>query len=359
MAATMKEIAYMCGVSRGTVDRVLNNRGNVKEATAERIRSVAKSIGYIAPSSTRPVPRDTRTIRIGILVNAIGHSYFSQILSGMMKALEGLSRYQVSGVVKLSGGFDVDQQIHLLDELLAQNVNGLAITPVNHPRVAEKLRTFTERGIPVVCVSALISDFDYFAFVGCEHYLSGRIAGGFARKLLPAGGKVALLTSHHSMISLSRRLKGFVDALNAGTATYDVLEPVQTFDDDVITYKGLSDLIQRHKNIDLFFFAAGGYNGGFQALQDGGLLGKRQVIAFDAPETNIAQLRRGNAAALFNQHPTSQGRHAIKCLADYLLYHQLPEKREQYERLEILIDESFYSADSAEAPDLATPIERD
>ena len=33
----------MCGVSRGTVDRVLNNRGKVKPETEERIRATAES----------------------------------------------------------------------------------------------------------------------------------------------------------------------------------------------------------------------------------------------------------------------------------------------------------------------------
>lgn len=343
MAATMKEIAYMCGVSRGTVDRVLNNRGSVRDATAQRIRAVAESIGYTVPSSARAVPQGPRGQKIGVLVNAIGHQYFSEILSGMMKALEGLSG-QIAGVVKLSGGFDVDQQLRLLDELMAQGINALAITPANSPRVAAKLRQFTDRGIPVVVVSSLIDHFDYFSFVGCEHYLSGRIAGGFARKLLPNGGKIAVLTGLHVMPGLNRRIAGFTDAVNTSSAPFEILEPVQSCDDDVISYKGLTDLISRHDSIDLFFFGAGGYNGGYQALQDAGLLGKTFVIAFDTPDVSIAQLRSGNVAALFNQHPVAQGRHAIKRLSDYLLYHQIPEKREQYERVEILIDESFYSA---------------
>lgn len=358
MAATMKEIAYMCGVSRGTVDRVLNNRGNVRDATAERIRAVAESIGYTAPSSKHSTPHLGRNLKIGILVNAVGHQYFSQILSGMMKALEALGAYQISSVVKLSGGFDADQQLRLLDELMAQDVSALAITPANNPRVADKLRQFTDRGIPVVVVSSLIDNFDYFAFVGCEHYLSGRIAGGFARKILPGGGKVAVVTGLHVMPGLNRRIAGFTDAMHAASVHYDILEPVQSCDDDVITYKALTDLISRHDDIDLFFFGAGGYNGGYQAFKDAGLLGRRQIIAFDAPDVSVMQLRQGNVAALFNQHPVAQGRHAIRCLSDYLLFRQIPKKRELYERIEILIDESFYS-DGNNDPDMNPSIDRD
>ena len=41
--ATIKEIAALAGVSRGTVDRVLNNRGSVSPATAEKINEIAKA----------------------------------------------------------------------------------------------------------------------------------------------------------------------------------------------------------------------------------------------------------------------------------------------------------------------------
>ena len=37
---TIKEIAEMAGVSRGTVDRVLNNRGSVNAQTAQRVAAL-------------------------------------------------------------------------------------------------------------------------------------------------------------------------------------------------------------------------------------------------------------------------------------------------------------------------------
>ena len=43
---TMKKIAELCGVSRGTVDRALNGRGRVNAETAAMIRKMAKQLGY-------------------------------------------------------------------------------------------------------------------------------------------------------------------------------------------------------------------------------------------------------------------------------------------------------------------------
>lgn len=43
---TIKEIAAMCGVSRGTVDRVLNHRGRVKPETEQAVRAALEQAGY-------------------------------------------------------------------------------------------------------------------------------------------------------------------------------------------------------------------------------------------------------------------------------------------------------------------------
>ena len=45
--ATIKQIAELAGVSRGTVDRVLNNRGSVNANTAARVREIAEKLNKI------------------------------------------------------------------------------------------------------------------------------------------------------------------------------------------------------------------------------------------------------------------------------------------------------------------------
>ncbi|MGT9066275.1 LacI family DNA-binding transcriptional regulator, partial [Enterococcus faecalis] len=47
MAGTIKEIAEKAGVSRGTVDRALNNRGRINPEVAEKIKTIAKEMNYV------------------------------------------------------------------------------------------------------------------------------------------------------------------------------------------------------------------------------------------------------------------------------------------------------------------------
>ena len=43
---TSKQIAALAGVSRGTVDRVLNHRPGVSPQTAEKVLQIARELGY-------------------------------------------------------------------------------------------------------------------------------------------------------------------------------------------------------------------------------------------------------------------------------------------------------------------------
>ena len=46
MAVTAQQIAELAGVSRGTVDRALHNRGRVNPEVAAKIHKIAAELGY-------------------------------------------------------------------------------------------------------------------------------------------------------------------------------------------------------------------------------------------------------------------------------------------------------------------------
>ena len=67
---TIKDIARMAGVSAGTVDRVLHNRGDVSEKSKEKVQKVLDEINY-----------QPNVFAIGPVL----HTWRSQFLSGSMQ----------------------------------------------------------------------------------------------------------------------------------------------------------------------------------------------------------------------------------------------------------------------------------
>jgi len=70
--ATIKEIAALAGVSRGTVDRVLNDRGAVNPETAEKIRKIAKELDYKPNRAGLVLAAQKKRLKLGVILFSTG-----------------------------------------------------------------------------------------------------------------------------------------------------------------------------------------------------------------------------------------------------------------------------------------------
>ena len=87
---TIKDVAARAGVSIATVSRALNDRGDVSAETRERVREVARSVGYSADAAARSLAtQKTRLVAVVVGDNA-GHRDLSLIFFG--KVLAAISR---------------------------------------------------------------------------------------------------------------------------------------------------------------------------------------------------------------------------------------------------------------------------
>ena len=73
----MKQIAEACQVSRGTVDRVLNNRGRVREEIAAKIRKKAEELGYRPNTAGKALAARKKNYVVGVILTSEGVEFFS------------------------------------------------------------------------------------------------------------------------------------------------------------------------------------------------------------------------------------------------------------------------------------------
>ncbi len=184
--ATIKQIANLAGVSRGTVDRVLNNRGIVNPETAAKIREIAATMQYSPNKVAKTLAIKKKKLLFGYILfsGTRSNPFFDDVVTGIKAKARELEEYGVTVLIRYSDFDNVTHQLCVIDELLAQGISGLAITPVNHPDVAKKL---SEIGIPVVTVNTDIDHSGRLAYVGSNYAQSGKTAGGLMR--LVTGGQ--------------------------------------------------------------------------------------------------------------------------------------------------------------------------
>lgn len=72
---TMKKIGELCGVSRGTVDRVLNGRGRVSPQTEAAILNMAKQLGYEPNPAGKALAARKHKPLISVVLSSEGNAF--------------------------------------------------------------------------------------------------------------------------------------------------------------------------------------------------------------------------------------------------------------------------------------------
>lgn len=159
MKITIKELANICGVSIGTIDRALNNRPGINSKTKEEILRVVNEIGYKPNLLARSLVKG-RTMTIGIVVFNLHNNFFSQLVNNIESYLK-LNGYFL--YVTLTGNTK-EEEINCLDHLASLKVDGIIIFPINQGKGFDQY--LKSLSIPIVTIGNMISK--HWPFVGID-----------------------------------------------------------------------------------------------------------------------------------------------------------------------------------------------
>ncbi len=338
--ATIKEIAAIAGVSRGTVDRVLNNRGSVNPATAEKIREIAKALDYKPNKAGLALAAQKKKLKLGVILFSTDNPFFADVLKGVDEKAADLAGYNCTVLVKQIP-INVDAQLNAIDELLREEVNGIALAPQNDARIRSRINELYAQGIPVVTLNTDIENSARIAYVGSNYVKSGRTAAGLLRLMTHGEVQIGIITGSSGILCHTERIAGFKDALKPYQEHMHIISIAETQDDEIASYEQTSRLLKEHPETNALFFAAGGVYGGCRAIVSLGLAGKLHVIAFDKAETTEQFLREGVLSAVICQQPRTQGKKPLDMLFHYLTSGELPDKEYNYTAVDIRILENI------------------
>ena len=151
MGVTVNEIARICGVSRTTVLRALNNQSRVSDRTRRRVLEVAKELGY-RPNLLARSLNTGRTMTLGIVAINMDSLIFVQTLSAINTEAQ---RKGYSLNIALHGQSSEAEMQHIRD-FTDRRMEGILLSPISKGPEFEQF--LLSLGTPVVCIGNYVSE---------------------------------------------------------------------------------------------------------------------------------------------------------------------------------------------------------
>jgi len=319
---TIREIADAVGVSRGTVDRVVNNRGRVKPEVAERIQRVMDEMGYVPNKAGKALVTRKNPTKIGCFLPGIGNPFFDEVIRGFKAAEVEFRDFGLSVIIREARGYDIEEHVTAVKKLVEEGCNALCVTTLDVSAMRECLRDVVENGIPVIAVNNELSDTGRLCYVGSDYQSGGRTAARLLTMVCQGADPMLLIvTGSMNVKGHNDRVSSFMDSLSGLGQNYSLLSLCESLDDDDVAYTVTAQAIRDYPEINCIYITAGGVGGVCRAIGDSGIREKHalRVISFDDPEGTKALVRRGEIDFTICQEPFRQGYESISRMFHYFL----------------------------------------
>ncbi len=338
---TLKMIAELCGISRGTVDRVLNGRGRVKPEIARRVEEIAKALNYQPNTVAKSLATQRRDIKICAILHVQGNLFYDDVIKGMEKAAGEIKDFGISIAIKRGANFSVEAQLRNIDEAVSEGFKAIILIPMSDERIVSRINALAAEGIPVVYLTNFLDRTDYLCYVGCDYFKSGKMAAELFRLLAGDRARIGMISPPLTMQSIKLRFLGLKAAIETEYMGMTLVEVVEIPSDEDLAYSLTLDMLRKHPDIDCLFYATGGLVGGFRAVKDLGLYRKLKIVSVDLAKPIMEAINDGGILATICQEPEDQGYRAVRIAFERLVAHSSPKEKNFLIDPSIKIRQSF------------------
>ena len=315
---SINEIVAATGLSRATVDRVLNKRPGVHPRTqAHVLRTLAhlESDGF-AGGGAALVSDLRKTYRFQAVVQA-GETFTRSVLERVRK----LSEADGGGATLQALASRSDEETIELIRSAGRESDGLALVSKNIEPVKSALKELQGEGKPVV---ALVSDLDPTirkAYVGIDNRAAGQLAAFILGRCLEraAEAKVAVVVGYFSYLCQEDREIGFRSLLRQRFPKIEIVEVIKGDDSREATYEAALRLFKQRRDIAGVYNVAGGNHGLARAIQEAQLEQRPLYITHEVNEVTEPLLRSGVIDFLITQNVEALLRTSKQVLTDLTL----------------------------------------
>lgn len=341
MPVTIKDIAKIVGVSAGTVDRAIHNRGRINPEIAARILKAADDLDYKPNKFAKSLSNKRKQFKIVFIQHVINNPFIEMLRTGIQKAADEFFPAGISLAVKPCKDFDAKAQLALLREAVEiDNADGIILIPINDPDIGFYVNRLSEKGFPVILLTSFI-DAEYSAFVGCNYRYSGHIASGLISIVTEGNGNLLVFEPNQIMKGNQIRLSSMTEFLQIQSPALRITDVIELPSDDIRAYLRCKEVFSEQKSISCVIYASGASSGGLKAVLEEQEKFQFKVITYDLSDIVKKGLLENRIAFSIFQNPQAQGYLSMQLISDCLLLGKKPPRKLNYINTSILIKESL------------------
>ncbi len=341
---TILDIARRSGLSKGTVDRVLHNRGEVSKKSYDKVMRVIEELGY-EPNVYASLLASNKQYTIAVLIPDAAPGEFWEI-SRRGIDLE-LSTPLSSGMNVVHVGYDQYDGASFSAasrKVLEMKPDGVVLAPMYKSESLAFVGELAAAQIPYAYVDSKLEEENYLAYFGMPMVQSGHLCAD----LLTQGHRIQSVL----IVRIRRndedrydpnvhRRAGFLDYMLEHCPDCNIhylfIDPTHPERVDSL----LSEFHSAHPEVrNLVMFNSRIYL--VAPFIEKNYVEGLRVVGFDNLDANVAALKKGCVTMLIAQHPDQQVAQAIQTLAEFITLKKRPARRDNLVHMDIL---TRYNAD--------------
>ena len=233
---------------------------------------------------------------------------------GTEKAAQDIPDIQVEFRIPADG--TAAEQQRQVDDLLAQKIEGIAISPVDPKNQVEMLNRAAGQTL-VVTQDSDAPDSNRVCYIGTDNVGAGRQAGQLVKEALPNGGKIMVFVGVLDAANAAQRYQGLKEAL-AGS-NVQIIDVRTDATDRVRAKSNASDTLVNNPDI-AGMVGLWSYNAPaiLAAVKEANKVGKVQIVAFDEEDPTLSGIKEGAIYATVVQQPFEFGYQSMALMSKIL-----------------------------------------
>ncbi|WP_163517438.1 substrate-binding domain-containing protein [Gelidibacter japonicus] len=322
---TIKDIAQLAGVSKGTIDRVIHNRGNVAKDVEDKVKRLLEDIDY-QPNLIARNLKNNRIYQIGALLpDPKKDAYWEVCSDGIQQALSEFSAFDIRMNTFLFDPTDTKSFTAQHKQLLDSAPDIILMVPLFYKEAKNVLEQYKSLNIQVCTFNNQI-EASTANFIGQDLYQSGRVAAKLMHSIIDKGDM--------AIIHIDEKYKNAVHMQEKEKGFKSYYEDLNGFHDDILKCKikytetedKLRDFLKDHPNLTGIFVTNS------KAFHVARLLESEnknhiKLVGYDLLEENVNFLKNGVIDFLIHQNPRQQAYLGLKFLIEYLVFEkEIPGK---------------------------------